>query len=692
MRSTSGLVWDTWSAGGPFIGDRRPIGRVTVEPSYYLKTAHDAGLWSPNKLPVRWFQNVANSQLEGEVPNIRSISIDRSLDTDAATCEIVMSNQWMNLNSGGIAAFDPYILARPDSRDPTVLGEPGMFSPNHGDTAEARARWGHTKTAWWQVLVPNALLRTYQGFGGAYPMSIPDAMAAGHLYLTGLWLIDGVRITSGGEMHMRCRDMAKLLIEQQLYPPLVPRSTYPLRYCRFDYKTETRQRETTAAGGAGNRTLTMDNSGNYAWTSSGGLHGHHPNDAFDNNADSFWLSVGNSGPEEPYSMEWIQGACGEEIDTVHVSPWAGNYTCYISIFENGGWVDGGQGVVPYSPAGIGRYSGEFEGNVPFVASFGVPWESPTTVTLPRVYRAEYVRFSFTNLAKSEWGPYPYRAGAREVGVSAGKRVEDYKATVQVDGNYLDFSDIVKELLLWSGWWLSGAGGLGGMPAVFGNIEPSGSYANECFPVDAFDKRPVIDAINTVKETIGYVFWVDEDGGARFETPNWWSPGNFMTSGHRTDFIPEIDEKLQLTEYSMQLSDSPARSQIIVSAADPIKFGDNVTYFTPSTASDLKGMVKPAVFVNQVLTDPNEQRTLAELIAMHMYFAQRNGQVTAVANPAIQINDQVRIVERMTADTYIHYVKGMSTQYDAEAGTYTMTLTTHWLGTAESWATSSRRPT
>src|SRR5690606_32042012 len=66
------------------------------------------------------------------------------------------------------------------------------------------------------------------------------------------------------------------------------------------------------------------------------------------------------------------------------------------------------------------------------------------------------------------------------------------------------------------------------------------------------------------------------------------------------------------------------------------------------------------------------------------FAQRRGQVTCLANPAIQVNDQVRIYERTTSETYIHYVRGISTSHDLDTGDYTMTLTTNWLGTEDDW--------
>ncbi len=97
------------------------------------------------------------------------------------------------------------------------------------------------------------------------------------------------------------------------------------------------------------------------------------------------------------------------------------------------------------------------------------------------------------------------------------------------------------------------------------------------------------------------------------------------------------------------------------------------------------MVKPAMWVNGLFVDADRRQIMAELIAMHIWFSKRQGQTTCVANPNIQINDQVRLFERQSAETYIHYVRGVSTNHDLDTGVYTMTLTTHWLGDHDDWS-------
>ena len=88
--------------------------------------------------------------------------------------------------------------------------------------------------------------------------------------------------------------------------------------------------------------------------------------------------------------------------------------------------------------------------------------------------------------------------------------------------------------------------------------------------------------------------------------------------------------------------------------------------------------------NGVFSNQDEQDMMAELISLHIWFQQRTGSVTCLANPALQINDQVRIYERTSGETYVHYVRGISTTHDLNTGAYTMVLTTNWLGDDTDW--------
>lgn len=282
---------------------------------------------------------------------------------------------------------------------------------------------------------------------------------------------------------------------------------------------------------------------------------------------------------------------------------------------------------------------------------------------------------------------------------------------QRSGNYFDYADIVYDMLLWAGFLYDvfpvqtlpdlGGGeppdaGAAGFAQVHGVIERTGAYSDQGLPDDLFDKRPIIDIITEIRGIVGYLFWVDEAGGAHFQSPNWFQPGNFDQDQVHIDFVPDIDEKVNLTGYSMTLSSENLRTQIVItseaippvppygSMADAYEaYNDAVsrsTVYEPPESAELgHGMILPAMWRNGAFNDPEEQQLMAELFGMHITFRSRQGSVTMAGNPCITINDQIRVYERVTSEAYLQYVRGVSSNLDNEAGTYTMTLTTHWLG-------------
>lgn len=987
---TAPLIHARWSQGGPFHGvDGKAHTRVTVQDPWddilenpensIFATSEFIGLMVERGYPLRWFQRYDNSQNEREVPNIKKVTIDRSIDADAGTCSIEIYNQQMYVN--GEAPLNA-----------TELGQPGYFTPGRGGSIQLQARWGLIANEWEDSLTTNAILRTYQGYGGT-TKTIDQAVADGNIMLTGIWLIDRIEVNSSGMMTLSCRDMMKLLIEQQLYHPIVPSSRYPLRYYRYVYSnrdilaapaTITSTSSTEIALGD-KRTVFRDSAVDrwYPQSSPGSaipeggyvLHGHRAIDCLDGNPATYCISVGNSAPNRPFATDWWEFDCGEWMNAVYVAPWAGNYVMYVSVMENGAWQ--GSDIVPYTFSemnGPGAYAVDTGADIPYVASFTVPHEQAQEYILPRSFNAQRVRVSFRNHTYSPWGPWYYRVGMREFRIRASSGIGAVNSTNSItidplfiggdiirdmtdqnrdgyltvssfwqidpfgearsydansgpaatsdlstaikhsydalgrpngyyvvdqagvvtaygeavhygdpatdgfsmddggwitsmavsseggywcmdiagniyaygdtgsvgstfvaptqesimydleshplidgvwamdtngqvtalgdvtdfgsytdeildhqafntqgtetaavairctydgdgywimtdvggvqafgaavdhgqisspnpstsfydsfyemfpsnsndgylllrgdgqmyplgdvdffgapipgdqgqlrrDGNYRDYSDIVKELALWSGFLLYDEDQPDNeLPAVFGNIESTGSFSEEPLPDEIFDKRPVIDAINELKEAVGYICFVDDTGGLRFESPNWWSQGNFNEIGERIYELPEIDERVNMITYSTSHDDEDLRSVIILSSENPDEAGTSTvtTRTVPVSAAGLKGLQKPAMWVNGLFQSEVEQQIMAELISLHIWFSQRIGNVTCAANPCIQINDQVRIHERQTADAYIHYVRGISSTHDLDTGEYTMTLQTNWLGDGDEW--------
>lgn len=969
-------IWDAWTSTEPNVGDYKPCTRVTVEKSFRLRlsgtesvVSRTVGKWTRG--PARWYQRAETAeQVETEIPNVMSVSVERSIDSDAGTCKVTIRNS-VNLGWG-----------EPEETS-GQFGRPGYFTWSRGMSQESIARWGHVRNEWRDVFVPNALLRTYQGFGG-HDKDLEDAVEDGNLVLSGVWLVDEVDVSTNGDLNLSCRDMGKLLLDQQLFPPLVPAAEYPLRYERYTYEGfvippepppgtehEIINQSVGSTDGLGDYvdgpTFTVRSSSDPTGVNAI-VFGHRPGDATDMSYEppdsggnyahqhSYWLSGGYDFATGADSYPWIEcNSHGWEVNMVYLHTWAGNYMFYVSVWENGGWVapePGGQGgIVP---------STEPSAAVPYVASYGSTWEGgypagSNQYALPRTYIASKVRISFTNLALSQEGgyragarkvmaqldrtltfypslvfaacPYPNGAGywqtrsdgrhyafgdarnhpisgttpeqthtawvlginahpdgtgywtldmfgrviaygvanwegdlstsgrtdivdfaptpsgdgyyilcrdgtvhpygdatnhgnspvtgtmpsgapviarsieshpstpgywilwtdgtvtahaltdhgsANRVGfatseyvasirrnktgtgywiVSGGGIVQAFGAaihhgnaaryeqaawvnglcwdfipdwdadggyavqhadgkldylggfvqfgsigegggTLRKAGNYKDYADIIKELLLWSGFYLYRNPQPSSFPDVYGNIETTGAFATTPLPEDMFDKRPVMDAITQIKEIVGYVFFVDDEGGARFEAPNWWGLGNYDYDGVALDLMPEIDEQIQLTDYSIRFHDTDARSEIIIASENPYPTvpgqpgatGVVVTRITPPNATDLKGLCKPAMWTNGVFTNATEQKTMADLIAMHIWFARRTGEVSCTGNPLIGPNDQVRIYERDTGETFVHYVRGVQTSHDLETGKYTMSLSTHWLG-GSPWNTS-----
>jgi hypothetical protein len=258
------------------------------------------------------------------------------------------------------------------------------------------------------------------------------------------------------------------------------------------------------------------------------------------------------------------------------------------------------------------------------------------------------------------------------------------------------------------------------PEIYGNIESTGIVPDKSIPGDKFDKRTVLDCINEIKQVVGYNVYVDQDGRVHFESPNWWSAGNFDDDGikiyvtydeegnftrvNEEDlgaelFIPEIDEAVSLTNYSATLDGDSLRSEIVIGSDYPDPNNPSATSyvrFSPPSATDeirsgvpaLRNIVRPAVWIDNTFTDKEEQKLMAELINLQVWFSQRTGSVTCIANPNISINDQIKIVERNTSETYVHYVRAVSSSMDLDTGQYVMNLTTNWLGNQDDWVITS----
>jgi hypothetical protein len=743
--------------GGPFIGERRPCTRVTVEPGWKLNLNHVVATDEPEKRPYRWWQRADNSQVEVEIPNIRSVSMDRSMDTDAASCTIILDNTVLKAD---LASTD--LVAG-------VLGDPGHFNPERANP-ESAAEWGISANAWDGLLDVNACIRTYMGYGGHHK-TITQAVTDGDLVLKGVWLVDDVLPgPKAGTLTLECRDMFKLILDQVIYRPFMPsHAKYPLRYCRWLYTRllhakilEYDSTHPTHVGADGwwkyVTDLAMHPNGKGYWIlgSDGGV--------FSYGRVAFWGSMGDGGlsapavglePERLGNGYWMVTSSGR-IHTFGFAEYHGQLTGtppspirrirrtksgkgYWLMAESGAIYTFGDAVyyggnpttahpivdMRVTRTGKGYWllnaAGQTYtyGDAGFLGNVDVPaGETAVGLALNPLFTGYWVATDKgTILTGNDARLHRHNGPTKEVPSPLNDPICAIDSTptgrgyllvggdggifsfgdggfwgslpgagayeLKDPGDYLDFTDIVQDLLLWAGFLLQGTGS----DDVYGNLESTGTYAEECLAADLFDKRFVIDPLTEIKNIVGYVLWCDEQGAARFHSPNWWSYGNILDDGTHTNTIPILDATKTLIDWTPRRRGDTLRSEIIISSSDPTvgMEGTVTTTFKPPDRAQLKGMVRPFMWFNGYFTSADEQSTMAELVAMHQFFAQYTSIATVPFHPAIEPDDQVWVYERSTGEARVHYVRGVSVSHELDSGRMSMRLTTNRLGTPGEWA-------
>lgn len=775
MRDPNSALFAEWQrlmATGLMVGERRPVGRITVGKNKILEhTSATPGPW----------RNVLFEQgPQVELDVVLSITINRSIDQDSASCTIVVYNDQMLHN-----AFSPQGIDE-------GIGRPGFRSPGRGTSSQVSGQsvysgyataerdfptsWGYPEPGEdpagggilgsraydggsgefavggsaahnRQLLIPNRVVRTFQGYGSAnmdadgHRMS-PQDPGYVHpaddtlLVQTGVWMIDRVVFGVDGMITIECRDIGKVLLEQYVYPDMLPMDRFPLQYCpREEWQEETSR--TIASGTPGTNTVAGPGapsgtyvSGNDPWVGSGSsIYGHSVEDAFDGDSSTYWMSVGNAQPNADYSYEFITADTrGELVNQVNVDTWGSGYRMYVSVYEDGGWQ--GSQTIPYNPASTPAYPNGSDIN--YVQRYTVT-DGMNTVVLPREYNADYVRITFTNLQDSNLGTYQYRAGVRQFTVN--HRTPERTVTDQVTFNnhdemgvVQDWNEPVRELCGWAGltWYANPAhfpgvqadpllGSAGAPLRVWGDFEYLGAGPIECTPPEFFVNKSFMECINLVANMIGALFFIDESGGAVFRMQNIFSGGNFNTGAlgggyvlntkltqrpfqyYMSNYWPiEFHENANLIDYQVTIDDSSVRSEVLVVGepskeepelmvaggyilgTNPITGETSAVNFDEVLAGQTRLFLVPGDDTKNFYTIEECQR-MAEMTALKILFTYRKAQLTAPCHPALQIDDQVRIFERMTHEYNVHYVSGINTEMDLEAGTYTMNVTTHWLG-------------
>lgn len=709
MKNVSPQMESVW-ASGDYTGERRPIARVTVQHPQMSLHAYDmmstfsrvtpspSGMGDVGTMPTinplqpekigqlyaDWLFHPVQSPLE--MPNVKSVSWERTIDTDAATCTIEFWN----------TAPLP-IGAAPVGDD---LDQPGYYTPGRGLSTFSK-QWGHEANEFSRMLMPENVIRTYEGYGCS-PEVAPERDV--HLVQTGVWVIDDVE-PQGEIITVTCRDLGYLLLEQMIFAPVIPRDFYPLEFRNWLETVEISTEKKITSGKDGRVALKAKDSSNTPWIGSGSISGHKLSHAFDGNTGSYWLSVGNSSSTARYAYEWIEASVGNTTVTeVHFRTIKSNYTAYVSVKSGGVWQ--GRGTINYHEDGVGKNGGDIK----YVASAPVG-SGDNVIRFDAIKNVTAIRLTLGNLQRFPGsGTYEYRAGIAELSAYAKtKKTIILKGSLDIPlkpgpagsnpGRVQDYTDIVKLLCAWAGlYWPADArlwfsdGSTVSMPfdnddsevlgagagRVWGDFESTGTYPLSPLTIDQFDKKSLMDGIKVVQEIIGYNFFIDASGGAVWRHPNIYQPGNWIgalsPNAGRTAKIYTLDEKLVLISTAPKLSGKNIRDAVFVGNSLG-KIGVVVPGFNPNPT----GLRRVGGWTDQNFDNIEQASIMADTITIRQLFTYRTGQVVIPGMPAIEIDDQVRVVERVTSEGYLNYVQGVSSSLDMTTGQYLYTLQTHWLG-------------
>lgn len=738
MRQLAGDQERLWREG-EYFGDSRAVVRATVQKP--MMRLHHWGMTStftrltpsftgtsdilstptidplkPSRVKNTYADFLFNPQgRPKELFNIASLEWERTVDTDTATATLALWNT---------APLEPG--DRPEGKD---LDRQGHYTWDHG-TAYFANQWGHLKNEWAGYLMPDNIIRTYQGYGSDYKTP-PERDE--RVTLTGTWLIDDVQMSNDGQgvptLILRCRDMMRLMMDHIAFPPVVPDDFYPVSFDNWDYAfrtgTQTVQvgsKDTGKLNWAEAKPIRQEvyRSSNRFWYEpndegrndpQASINGHRPRDAGDGNTSTYWLSIDNSSPSRGFSYEHLDiKTFKKHVDGLKFRTVKSGYTAYLSVKVNGRWINGPSGKpIPYNDERVGKN----QSNIPFISSTVVRSEDWHFLECNHD-NVEEVRLTLGGLQKFEKGRYGvWRAAVREVQAVAGPNqfqgvYEEQPINTKLKpgptgsnpGRAQDVTDIIKLFAAWAGfYWPSGAKRIDcdgrvnrvgpkdfdtetlGAPVrgrVWGDFESFGTMTASKLGEQDFDKKSLLDGLAELRELSGYLFFCDESGAIQWRQPNIYRLGNLFTGQDktpgRTNLLITLDERETLMNITSTLSSKNVREAVFAGSKSAevagVAAGWNPNYV---------GLRRFGGYTDSNWENEAEAQRWADMTTVRQLFAYRTDTVTIPGYPGIQIDDQVRIVERVTAEGYVHYVKGISSSHDARTGEWTYTLQTHWLG-------------
>lgn len=735
-RNVPASMTTAWKSQGK-IGAQKPVVRATIQVQrqklFPYDTAYmNGGSFSSSSDHHRGYYTsmfFGEPSWPKELRNIQSCSWNRSLEQDVATCTITLLNSDPTPigNSTEVSAADDW------EQQGVMTYNRGLTKLNGGVTGSNP--WGYAGDAGWKnMIVPDRVVKTYEGYGADYSV---DACDDPNLVQTGVWLIDDVQYTAEGVIVISMRDIGRLLLDQICFPPVVPYAQYPLSWVKV-HTAAVKGRAPTGGAWLGQlQKYGRAISSNRAYigqgltdppykayvNSVGGWNGHAESDALRaGDGYQYWVSTGQSSR---HSFVWWEYDLykAKPVSAVRLKCYRGPYVVYISVHNGTKWL--GTKTIPYKVTTEGINNGA---KIRYMKAAIVDRQSGVAavndIVLPRKVRnAKKIRITFTRLSNNIVGNYPWRAGLLDMKIYTGNYADlgFHKGDIlKVVGNYVDYADIVQVACAWAGWyWPKSSLGVHYMRRrtypgsadfirqqynslqltdgrVWGQIHGTLTAGLADLTVEQFDKKPLMDMINYVRDLTGFRFHIDELGRAVFRMPNLWSTtglGNYVTPQSVTDLdnhlwwgrttsIVTIDERETLLDYATQLDSKNIRERIFVANVTG-KVGTVIRGFNPYPV----GMRRYSGWTDQHFATKQECRVMADFINARQMFSWKKAEATIPGYPKIQVDDQIRIYERVTNETFYHYVLGIESSLDMNSGEYIYKLQTHWLGERpqDAWA-------
>lgn len=687
-------------------GSARPVHRVTVQKMNVILINYDLSvLNSTNLHGSGQFTSMPFGQASKpiELTNLKNVSWNRNLGQFAAGGTVGMTNT----KSLGVGVLS----------DEGEFEKPGTWTYARGLSAEAQSRWGYTPNEQNGLLVPDRIIRIYAGYGVDTSVA-PEADP--HLVCVFTGLIDTVVLNTDKSLQISFRDLARALLDTVAWPEVVPLAQYPLTFSTFPgldanglkAQVDGEPIVTDTTTGSWKRP-TYDTDSNKPYVgrgftdgsrayveSSGGFNGHLGKHAFDSHLKSYWLSVGNR-QTWPSAYEYVQGkidSAHRNVSKVKIKSYGGPYMVYVSLWNGTSWE--GHSKIPYHSRAV-----DTNADVRFVKKFHIGKNETKTVKMPKVYPGiTKIRITFSHLWDSGIGEFQYRAGCADVQVFASTSTSLTTIPKINVGNIKDYTDAIRWILGWGGFfwpddnlgfsyvthsdgtkvnYIHADGPEGFMPhgRIWGDLQDTGTYPIVDLTADQFDKQPLSDCLQQIRSIIGFNLFVDETGGVVWRLPNIYTKGNYTSgatggpnSGYHSDYVT-IDEDTTLLGLTTTVSSENVRERVFVGDTTG-KFGSTAEGYNPAPS----GLRRYGGWTDKNFASQTDAKIMADLIALRQFMTYRTSTITISGNPQIQVDDQVKIYEKITSDTFFHYVTGIQSDWDAKSGKWTYTLNTQWLGT------------